>query len=34
MTSHPLPTAAPRRSHSLREPAYLVFKLLRAESAS
>jgi hypothetical protein len=29
MTSHTLPTTAPRRTHSLRDPAYLAFALLR-----
>jgi hypothetical protein len=29
MTSHTLPTTAPTRSHSLRDPAYLAFALLR-----
>jgi hypothetical protein len=29
MTSHTLPTTAPPRTHSLRDPAYLAFALLR-----
>ena len=29
MTSHTLPTTAPTRTHSLRDPAYLAFALLR-----
>jgi len=29
MTSHTLPTAAPTRTHSLSDPAYLAFALLR-----
>jgi hypothetical protein len=29
MTSHTLPTPAPPRTHSLRDPAYLAFALLR-----
>ena len=30
MTSDTLPTTAPSRTHSLRDPAYLAFALLRA----
>ena len=34
MTLHVLPNAASRRSQSVRDPADLVFGLLRAEAAS